>query len=73
VREAAKIGIAYCQKVRFPRKLDLPKPIIAALENKNETELVGFLRKWINNDFYPFIDIKKCVLRNRKLYVWGMA
>jgi len=71
VKEVAKISIAYYQKDRFPIKLDLPKPIITALENKNETKLVWLLQNWIKWDFYPFINIKEGTLQNRKLYVWG--
>jgi len=77
VREVAKIGIKYYTKIKFPIKLNLPKSIIAALENKNEMELVKLLQNWakwiklINNDFYPFINIKNDVLLNCKLYVWG--
>jgi len=71
IKEAASIGIAYYTKIKFPIKLNLPKPIIAALESKNETELVRLLQNWAEWNFYPFIDIKKDVLQKRKLYVWG--
>jgi len=71
VKKIAKTAIIYYQKHKFPKNLDLPKPIITALENKNEAELVRLLQNFVKWDFYPFIDINKNILQKRKLYVWG--
>jgi glycosyltransferase EpsH len=71
IKKVAKISIAYYQKCSFPKKLYLPRFIIAALENKNAKELIFLLRKWVNNEFYPMIDIKESILQNCSLYVWG--
>jgi hypothetical protein len=71
VKKIAKISIAYYQKIKSHKKLYLPKSIITALGKKNAKELAFLLRKWVNNEFYPFIDIKESILQNRKLYVWG--
>lgn len=63
--------IHFYHKCIFPKKLDLPKPIIAVLENRNKTKLVWLLQNWVKWDFYPFIELKRDLLQNRKLYVWG--
>jgi len=81
VKKIAKTAIIYYQKHKFPKKLNLDKSIMVAIKNKNEVELVRLLQNWtkigkwlIRDDLsflYPFIDIKKDALQNRKLYVWG--
>ncbi|MDR3001293.1 MAG: glycosyltransferase family 2 protein [Fibromonadaceae bacterium] len=77
IEKTAKIAIEYYHKHKFPKKLNWPKPVIAALKNKNEEEFAWFSKNWmnwfklINKDYYPFIDIKEPALQNRKLYVWG--
>jgi glycosyltransferase involved in cell wall biosynthesis len=71
VKKVAEIAIKHYQKCRFPRKLNLPKQIIAAIKAKNKKELSFLLLEWKNNECYPEIDIKESVLQNRKIYVWG--
>jgi len=73
VKKIAKTAAAYYQKYKFPNKLNLPKPIVAALENKDEKELCFLLQKFANNGCYPDINIKKTILQNRELYIWGMG
>jgi glycosyltransferase involved in cell wall biosynthesis len=71
VKKYARTFIAYYHKCKFSMKLNLPKSIIAAIENKNENGLTFLLQKWVNNEFYPFISIKESILQNRNIYVWG--
>jgi len=77
VKKIAETLITYYQKYKFPKNLNLDKSIVTAIKNKNKTELTWLLQNWTKGwkvyiaDFYPFINIKKNALRNRKLYVWG--
>jgi len=71
IKKIAKTAIIYHRKYKFPKNWNLPQLIVTAIENRNETKLIWLLQNWAKWDFYPFIDIKKDVLQNRKLYVWG--
>jgi len=76
-KKIARTAITYYQKYKFPKNLDLDKSIVAAIKDRNETELVKLLQNWtkggklVTDDLYPFINVKEDTLQNRKLYVWG--
>jgi glycosyltransferase involved in cell wall biosynthesis len=72
IKKIVELSFRYYPKYKFPiKKIKLPKPIVAAIENKNKKELISLLQKWVYCEFYPFISIKKSILQTRKLYVWG--
>jgi glycosyltransferase involved in cell wall biosynthesis len=71
VKKYARTVIAYYHKCIFPVKLKLPNPIVAAIKEKNEKQLISLLQKWIYNEHYPFIIIRESILQSRMLYIWG--
>jgi glycosyltransferase involved in cell wall biosynthesis len=71
IKKIAKIAIVHYKKDNAFKEFNLPKSIVVAIENKDGKNLISLLRKWADNNLYPFIDIKESILQNRKLYVWG--
>ena len=72
IKKVARTTIDYYPNVSFHKKLNLSKPIATThLKNKNEKELIFLLKKWVDNGFYPNINIKDSNLQDRKLYIWG--
>lgn len=71
IKKIARIAVTYYQKHKFSKKMNLPSSIIMALRNEDAKRLISVLQEWVNNECYPFINIKKTLLQTRKLYVWG--
>jgi glycosyltransferase involved in cell wall biosynthesis len=74
LKKVVKTANKYFYKCKFPKKLNLSKildkPIIVALNQKNEKELFFLLQEWHKNGCYSKINIKEPSMQNRRLYVW---